>query len=127
MTTVNVYNRGLIMRRAWEIARARREEIARDAHAKCGVSVIGGRVIFARTFEAVLAETPIDLAAAMKAAWAEAKRGEAAPAAASRNALVVMRRGELAPMRRRFRFSRVLPLLARIGRFISSRYIGRAA
>jgi uncharacterized membrane protein len=62
--------------------------------------------------------------AAMKAAWAETKRGAGAP---TNGALVLMRpTGSLAPLRRRL--GRVWPLLASVARWIGSRFIpARAA
>ena len=60
----HVYDRGKIMRRAWEIARKTRAERARKA---CDLQthVVGSRIIPAKNYKDVLAETPIDLAAAL--------------------------------------------------------------
>jgi hypothetical protein len=136
-----VYDRGKIMRRAWEIARKARAERARKA---CDLQthVVGSRIIPAKNYKDVLAETPIDLAAALKLAWAEAKRHNADPiqengalliAEANRRddkqqggALIIVDRNALAPLRR-IGALRVLPFLASAARalrenFISSRY-----
>jgi hypothetical protein len=132
-----VYDRGKIMRRAWEIARKIRAERARKA---CDLQthVVGSRIIPAKTYKDVLAETPIDLAAALKLAWAEAKRHNAAPipqagallrAEANRRddrqqggALVIVDRNALAPLRR-IGALRVLPFLASAARVLSENFI----
>jgi len=128
MKTLHVYNRREIMRRAHQIARETREAIARKAW-EDSREVICGKITHTRTLKACLAATPVDFSAAMKAAWAEAKRGEPARGVVDRSrALVVLRpTGALATRRPRFRFSRVLPLLRRFAAFVASRYIGRAA
>ncbi|MBB4199089.1 hypothetical protein CCR94_16455 [Rhodoblastus sphagnicola] len=126
MKTIHVYNKGDIMRRAHKIARDAREAKARAAW-EDSRSVVCGRYKYTMTLKACLAATPVDFSAAMKQAWAEAKGVESLRVDRSRALVVVRNSFDLAPMRRRFRISRVLPLLARIARFVSSRYIGRAA
>ena len=123
MKTITIYNRGEIMREAWRIARKAREEAAHRAHA-LDARVVGSRIIYVRPFSAVLAETPLDLSSAMKAAWAAVKQDSTAP---HDGALVVLRHGgALAPSRRRL--SRVWPLLVTAARWINSRFIpSRAA
>jgi hypothetical protein len=121
--TIHVFNRRAIMRRAWELARQAREEKARRAF-DLGARVVGARIIYARTYAECLASTPLDLGAAQRAAWAEARKVNNAPHG---GALVVVRQGgELAPLRR-FR-GRVLPLLLTVARWIGGRFIrARAA
>jgi hypothetical protein len=132
MTTIHIYNRGEIMRDAWRKARQQREEVARRAHAT-GARIVGSRIIYARPFEDVLAETPLDLASAMKEAWADAKRDRASYDLTERSGQLIIaaaawRSGALAPMRRRLRSIRVLPLLLRLARFASQNFIrSRAA
>jgi hypothetical protein len=85
----------------------------------------------------VLAETPIDLAAALRLAWAEAKRHNADPiqqkgalllAKANRRddkqegALTIVDRSALAPLRR-IGALRVLPFLASAARVLSENFI----
>jgi len=128
MTTLHVYNRRQIMRRAHQIARETREAKARKDW-EDSFEVICGRPVHTKSMKACLVDTPLDISSAMKEAWAEAKRGEPARGAVDRSrALVVLRpAGALAARRRGFRLARVLPLLARVARFIGARYIGRAA
>jgi hypothetical protein len=124
MKTVTVYNRAAIMRRAWQIARERREDIARRAY-DAEVRIISSRIIHAKPFSTFLAETPLDLAGAMRTAWAEAKQGAAAPSA---NAVAIVREGALAPMRRRLRAGRVWRALTMFARFVGENFIrSRAA
>ena len=123
MKTITIYNRGEIMREAWRIARKTREEKAHRAHA-LGARVIGSRIVYARPFAAVLAETPLDLSAAMKAAWAAVKQADTKPQGGA--LIVVHHSGTLAPPRRRF--ARVWPLLLTAARFLSANFIpSRAA
>ena len=132
-----VSDRGKIMRRAWEIARKARAERARKA-CDLHTHVVGSRIIPAKNYEDMLAETPIDLAAALKRAWAEAKRHNADPiqqtgalllAEANRRddkqqgrALITVDRSALAPLRR-IGALRVLPSLASAARVLSENFI----
>lgn len=132
----HVFDRGKIMRRAWEIARKTRAERARKA---CDLQthVVGSRIIPAKNYQDVLAETPVDLAAALRLAWAEAKRHNADPiqqkgalllAEANRRddkqegALTIVDRSALAPLRR-IGALRVLPFLASAARVLSKNFI----
>ncbi|MBB4201144.1 hypothetical protein CCR94_10605 [Rhodoblastus sphagnicola] len=112
------------MSRAWELAREAREETARKAF-DLDVRVVGARIIHNRPLTAFIAEIPLDLSAAQKRAWAEAKG--IAKIYTPATALVIVRHGgALAPLRRRF--SRVWPLLITAARWINSRFIpSRAA
>jgi hypothetical protein len=118
--TIHVYDRGKIMRRAWEIARQKREEIARTAY-DSDVRIVGSRIIHGKTLKAHLAGTPIDLAGAMKIAWAEAKHVHDAP---SRNALIVVRGDNMAPLARMHR--ELWPMLLTAARAVGH-MVGRAA
>jgi len=116
------------MARAWEIARQRREEVARRAY-DGDVKIIGGRIIHNRPLSAFIAETPIDLGAAMRQAWQEARNPESLSSSPTGRALVVMRptAGALAPLRR-MRMARVFRLLSGVARWIGERFIpARAA
>lgn len=57
MTTIHVYNRSAVMRRAWKIAREEREKRARMAF-DLDVRIVGSRIIHTKAYEAFLAETP---------------------------------------------------------------------
>ncbi|RAI19448.1 hypothetical protein CH337_11840 [Rhodoblastus acidophilus] len=105
------------MRRAWAIARKRREEIARRTY-DLDVRIIGSRVIHNRPLSAFIAETPLDLGAAQKIAWAEARKADDA---SHGGALVIFRPRALAPVRRRL--GRVWPLLIAAARWINRRFI----
>jgi len=120
------FDRGAIMRRAWEIAHETRAADAQKAHAR-DVSRIGDRIIHNRTLAAHLAETRVDIASAMKQAWAEAKI--TSPQPATNRALTIIRAGAPAP-RRRLRLGRVIRMAARALRavpgalrFLSDRFI----
>lgn len=126
---LHVYDRRKIMARAWELARESREETARRAY-DASVRVIAGRIIPTKSVEMFLAEIPLDLGAAQKRAWAEAKglslRFEQNSAPQNRGAIIVCHGGSLAPLRRRF--SRVWPLLIGAACWLNSRFIpARAA
>ena len=115
--TLHVYDRGVIMRRAWTIARQRRDEAAREAF-DLNVRIVGSRIIHLRPLAAFIAETPLDLGTAQKAAWAEAKRAN--DQNSKTGALIIVRQGgALAPLRRRF--SRALPLLIAASRWLRQR------
>jgi len=131
----NRYDRGAIMRRAWEIARETREADAQKAHDR-DVSRFGERIVHNRTLAAHLAETHADFASAMKQAWAEAKArcegGASRPAPSC--ALTVIRSG--APATRSMRIARVFGMVKhayrrgqRALRFLDRHFIpeGRAA
>jgi hypothetical protein len=128
MKTIHVYDRGVIMRRAWAIARQRRDELARRAY-DANVRVVGSRIIRAKPFEAFLVETPLDLGAAQKAAWAEARRVDSPHNAENASvALMIVRQGALAPLRRRLRGIRVWSLLVAGARALNRHFIpSRAA
>ena len=126
--TIHQISRAAVMRRAWALARQRREETARRTF-DLGARIVGARVIHTRTYPEVLAATPLDLGAAQKVAWAEARAGfcHCGNNPPHSGALVISRHGgALAPMRR-LRFSRVVRLLASPVRWIDSRFIRRAA
>ena len=120
---LHVYDRRKIMARAWELAREVREDAARKAY-DLDVRIVGAKIIHGRPLSAHIATIPLDLGAAMKQAWAEARKINNAPHGV---ALVVVRHGgALAPLRRRL--SRVWPLLIAAARWINSRFIpSRAA
>ena len=112
------------MRRSRQLAREAREGTARKAF-DLDVRVVGARIIHNRPLSAHIAAIPLDLGAAQKRAWAEAKG--VALTDTHGGALVIVRQGgALAPHRRRF--SRVWPLLVTAARWIGSRFIpARAA
>lgn len=113
-----VYDRRDICKRAHQIARERRAATATAAYHADG-QVILGRVHHLRTFSAFLAATPIDFSAAMKAAWAEARRdNDATP----RNALVTAHTGALATVGARIRNTDWVALLSSAARFVERRY-----
>lgn len=125
--TIHQVSRAAIMRRAWQLARQRREESARQVF-DLGARIVGARVIHARSFDECLAATKLDLGAAQKLAWREAKGVLSLEQTfGQRGALVHWRRNSssVAPLRRRL--GRVLPLLARFARWIDVRFIRRAA
>jgi hypothetical protein len=83
------YDRAKILRRAHALARKSREEAARKTY-DLEARVVGVRIIHARTFAAVLAATPCDFGAAMKAAWAEAKGVQAPSCKSAPSAALVL-------------------------------------
>ncbi|PPQ34757.1 hypothetical protein SAMN06265338_14013 [Rhodoblastus acidophilus] len=114
------FDRAAIMRRAHQIARETRETAARQAY-DLDARLIGARRVNTRPFQAYLAATPIDFGAALKTAWADAKRVAGQQSRA--NALVVMRpAGALAPLRR-LRFARVVRLMSSVARFLNRHFI----
>jgi len=114
------FDRVAIMRRAHQIARETREADARQAY-DLDARLIGARRVNTRPFQTYLAATPIDFSAALKSAWAEAKRANDQRSRA--NALVVMRpAGALAPLRR-LRFARVVRLMSTVARFLNRHFI----
>jgi len=120
--TIHIISRSVTMRRAWQIARQQREETARRTF-DLGARVVGARIVHARTYAECLAATKLDLGAAQKVAWAEARRDNVT--APNSGALVVARHGgALAPLRR-FR-GRILPLVLTVARWIGAR-IARVA
>ena len=122
---LHVYNKRDICRRAWELARQHREETARRAF-DASVGVVCGKITHAKPFAAFLASTPVDISAAMKAAWAESRRHNRCHMATVGAMIVPRHGGALAPLRRRF--GRVLPLLVAAARWIGARFIpSRAA
>jgi hypothetical protein len=125
-TTIHIYDRGAIMRRSWQLAREAREEAARKAF-DLDVRIVGARIIHNRPLAAFIAAIPIDLGAAQKLAWAEAKGVFSHNGNNLGGALTVVRHhGALAPLRRRL--SRVWPLLIAAARWLNSRFIpSRAA
>ncbi|MCW2283664.1 hypothetical protein M2323_001436 [Rhodoblastus acidophilus] len=130
-TTLHVYDRGVIMRRAWAIARQRREEQARQAF-DLDVRVIAGRIVHNKPLSAHIAAIPLDLGTTQKLAWAEVKGINCqndANGSPHGGALIVRATvaRTLAPLRR-MRFARVLRLMSTVARWIGSRFIlARAA
>lgn len=125
---IHAYSRSAIMRRAHEIARQRRADAARRAH-DATMTVVAGRIVYAKSYAEIIAAMPIDMSTALKQAWAEVKQGAQHSTASMppRNrALVLHRPGRLAPLRRRL--PRLWSALARVGRWLNSRFIpARAA
>jgi len=122
MKTIHVYNRGDIMRRAHQIARETREETARRAYA-ADATVVCGRPSHSRAFKTFLAETPTDFSAAMKAAWAEAKRANDQPAHSGALAVVNPARGPLALAGERLRSVDLAALFMTAARFLDRHLI----
>ena len=121
MKTIHVHSRSAIMRRAWEIARCRREEIAREAR-EASARVVGVRIVYAKSLEAFISETPLDLGAAQRQAWAETRRPDVAPS----RELDITRRSELAPLRR-LRSFRVWRFIAAAAGFFDRKFISSRA
>jgi len=124
---IHVYDRRKIMARAWTLARKAREEQARKAF-DLDVRIVGTRIIHNRPLSAHIAAIKLDLGAAQKLAWAEAKGVSAQVASKPNGGLVASRhRGALAPLRR-IRFARIFRMMATAAHWIGRRFIpSRAA
>ncbi|MCW2276344.1 hypothetical protein GJ654_18635 [Rhodoblastus acidophilus] len=124
MKTIHVYDRRKIMQRAHQIARQTREQTARKAF-DLDVRIVGAMIIHNKPLSAHIAATPVDFAAAMRTAWAEAKGANVLPRS---QALTIARPTPLAPFNRRMRFARVFRLLSSAARWVGARFIpSRAA
>jgi hypothetical protein len=127
--TIHVYDRRRIMSRAWTLAREARLDAAQKAF-DASMTVVAGRITHEKPLSAFIAAIPLNLSAAQKRAWAEAKGVVSANETHSprSTALVILRQaGALAPLRR-MRFARVFRLMSTVAHWIGSKFIpSRAA